>query len=376
MDYNAECTQSNFDMKRFFLTLLLLLTACVQPTAAPGLETATPVPSPTETPMPVTPTSAPGSTAMPEPSVTLQRGINLGNMLEAPNEGEWGLFVEEEYFDLIQEAGFDFVRLPVKWFAHTKDVGHNDGDAGHEIIPEFFTRVDEVVGWALKRDLKIIIDFHHYDELMANPNLDQFLFMWEQIAEHYQDSPSEVIFELLNEPHDKMDAALWNTYIDYGLMVIRESNPTRDVIVGPVNWNAYDSLPALEIPQDEHLIVTFHYYLPFQFTHQGAEWVEGSDPWLGTTWDATDSEKAEISAHFDSVAEWAERHNNIRILLGEFGAYSKADMASRIRWTEFVAREAERHGFAWAYWEFASGFGIYDPEAGVWREELLRALIP
>jgi len=75
------------------------------------------------------------------------------------------------------------------------------------------------------------------------------------------------------------------------------------------------------------------------------------------------------------VADWAQRHK-VRILLGEFGAYSKADMDSRVRWTEFVRSEAERHGFAWAYWEFASGFGVYDPDAKVWREDLLEALIP
>ena len=330
---------------------------------------------PTHTPEP-TETSTPKPTPTPFTAVALRRGVNLGNMLEAPREGEWGLFVREEYFDLVRDAGFDFVRLPVRWFAHTKDIGHDDGDAGHEITPQFFARVDEVVGWALERNLKIIIDFHHYDELMANPNLDQFLFMWQQIAEHYQDYPPEVLFELLNEPHDQMDAALWNTYIGYGLRVIRESNPTREVIIGPVNWNAFDSLSMLEMPNDKHLIVTFHYYLPFQFTHQGAEWVEGSDPWLGTAWNATGAEKAEITSHFDSVAEWAQRHNNVRVLLGEFGTYSKADMESRVRWTEYVAREAERHGFGWAYWEFASGFGIYDPAARVWRDELLQALIP
>jgi endoglucanase len=63
------------------------------------------------------------------------------------------------------------------------------------------------------------------------------------------------------------------------------------------------------------------------------------------------------------------------VLLGEFGAYSEAPQDSRVRWTEFVRREAERHEFAWAYWEFASGFGIYDPDTKVWREDLLKALI-
>lgn len=322
--------------------------------------------------MPPTPTSTPEPTSTPIPSMTLQRGINLGNMLEAPKEGEWGLFVQEEYFDLIKEAGFDFVRLPVRWNAHA------DQEFPYMIDPTFFARVDEIVNWSLERDLAIIVDFHHYEEMMGDPwsNKDRYLGIWKQVAEHYKDSPSNVLFELLNEPNNQLNASLWNQYLVEALAVVRETNPRRDVVIGPASWNAYDWVSTLDMPDDEHLIVTFHYYLPFQFTHQGAEWVEGSDPWLGTTWVATDAEKAEISAHFDSVADWAQRHNNVRILLGEFGAYSKADLPSRVRWTEFVAREAERQGFAWAYWEFASGFGIYDPDAKVWREELLRALIP
>lgn len=143
-----------------------------------------------------------------------------------------------------------------------------------------------------------------------------------------------------------------------------------------MSWNAYDWVSTLDVPGDEHLIVTFQYYLPFQFTHQSAEWAgDEAQGWLGTTWDATDSEKAEISAHFDLVAEWAKR-KNMRILLGEFGAYHRADMDSRVCWTDYIAREAERRGFARAYWEFGAGYGIYDPDAKVWREELLKALIP
>ena len=325
-------------------------------------------PSPTSTP-----TSTPEPTLTPTPSVMLRRGVNLGNMLEAPKEGEWGLFVQEEYFDLIKEAGFDFVRLPVRWNTHAGQ------ESPYTIDADFFTRVDEVVNWALERDLAIIIDFHHYEEMMWDPwsHGDRYLGIWKQVAEHYREYPSNVLFELLNEPNDQLNASLWNEYLAESLQVVRESNPTRDVLIGPASWNAYDWVSTLDVPNDENLIVTFHYYLPFQFTHQGAEWEgEEAQKWLGTTWEATDAEKAEISAHFNSVAEWAQRHNNVRILLGEFGAYDKADMPSRGRWTEFVAREAERLGFAWAYWEFAAGFGIYDPDAKVWREDLLKALIP
>ena len=314
-------------------------------------------------------------TFTPEPTptaVTLRRGINFGNMLEAPNEGDWGLRVQEEYFDLVKNAGFDFVRLPIKWSAHAQQ------ESPYTIDPAFFARVDQIVNWAVQRDMTIIVNIHHYREIMSDPwgNKDRYLGLWKQIAEHYKDYPSNVLFELLNEPNDQLDAQLWNEYLAESLSIVRESNPRREVVIGPVFWNSHEWISTLDVPDDEHLIVTFHYYLPFQFTHQGAEWIGSeSQNWLGKTWEATDAQKAEIISHFDSVAQWAER-KHVRILLGEFGAYSKAPQDSRVRWTAFVAREAERHGFAWAYWELASGFGVYDPTAEAWREDLLKALIP
>ena len=121
--------------------------------------------------------------------------------------------------------------------------------------------------------------------------------------------------------------------------------------------------------------MTVHYYLPFQFTHQGAEWAEGTDAYLGTTWDGTEAEKKLIKDDFDRAVKWAAQAGR-PIFLGEFGAYYKADMDSRARWTEFIARQAEERGWSWAYWEFGSGFGAFDPESKEWRQPLLNALIP
>lgn len=315
------------------------------------------------------------STSQPEPTipapVLLERGINFGNMLEAPNEGDWGLTVQEAYFDHVKEAGFDFVRLPVRWNAHAA-MGYP-----YTIDPAFFARVDQVISWALARDLTIIVNLHHYEELATDPwsHKDRFLGLWRQIADHYKDAPVKVLFELCNEPNGELNAALWNQYMAEALAVVRETNPTRDVVIGPVQWNAYDWLSTLDVPNDEHLIITYHYYLPFQFTHQGAEWIgDESQKWLGTEWGSA-AEQAEITAHFNAVADWSKRHGNVRILLGEFGAYSKAPQESRVRWTAFVREQAEAHGFAWAYWEFGSGFGLYDPQARQWRSDLLKALI-
>jgi endoglucanase len=62
---------------------------------------------------------------------------------------------------------------------------------------------------------------------------------------------------------------------------VRASNPERTVIAGPARWNIVDALPELRLPDDDRLTVTVHYYSPFRFTHQGADWLEGAAGWRG-----------------------------------------------------------------------------------------------
>ena len=301
----------------------------------------------------------------------LGRGVNLGNALEANYEGEWGMTLDESYFRLIAEAGFNSVRIPIRWSAHAA------ANAPYTIEPEFLARVDWAVEQALTNDLHVIINIHHYEEIMQDPDAHaaRFLGIWQQLAVHYQDQPAQVLFELLNEPNTNLPAFRWNDFLAAAITTIRTTNPTRIIVVGPAGWNSANELANLELPADQQLIVTFHFYEPFHFTHQGAEWAQGADAWLGTTWEGSESERRQLTSLLDKAVAWSERHGR-PLLMGEFGAYSKADMASRVRWTTFMARAAEERGFSWAYWEFGSGFGVYDRVAGQWNEELLQALVP
>nr|QQK84797.1 endoglucanase [uncultured bacterium] len=302
----------------------------------------------------------------------MQRGVNLGNALEAPYEGAWGVILREEYFRLIREAGFDTVRIPIRWSAHANPV------PPYTIDERFFRRVDWAIDQALLHGLTVIINVHHYDELMTNPeeHRERFLALWDQIARRYAARPATLLFELLNEPHARLTAPVWNQLLAEALQVVRQTNPTRWVVIGPTQWNHVRSLPSLELPkEDPHIIVTFHYYEPFPFTHQGASWVPGSMVWLGTKWEGREEERQTIVQDLDFAVLWA-REQNRPLFLGEFGAYSRADLPSRVRWTEFVARQAEARGIPWCYWEFCSGFGIYDPRTQRWRDQLLWALIP
>jgi len=301
----------------------------------------------------------------------ISRGVNLGNALEAPIEGQWGVIIKDEYFKLIKDAGFDHVRIPVRWSAHA------DTKPPYTIEKSFFERVDHVVNEALKNGLYVIINIHHYEEMMEKPerHKDRFLKIWEQISVHYKDYPERLWLELLNEPCHYLDSKLWNQYLKEAIAIIRKTNPARKIVVGPTDWNSVYKLKELELPKDPNLVVTFHYYNPFRFTHQGAEWVSPSPP-VGTKWLGTELEKLLISGELDMAVEWSKKNNNIPLFLGEFGAYNKADMDSRVRWTSYVARSAEKRGIAWCYWEFCAGFGIYDPVSGEWRTPLLKALIP
>ncbi|HMO65604.1 MAG TPA: glycoside hydrolase family 5 protein [Verrucomicrobiota bacterium] len=301
----------------------------------------------------------------------LGRGINLGNALEAPTEGAWGLTLEEGYFEAIRQAGFQHVRLPVRWSAHAAK------EAPYTIEPGFLARVDWAVEQAVSRGLRVVLNVHHYEEIFADPGAHQerFLAIWRQLAEHYAGRPDTLVFELLNEPHDRLTHEAWNELHPRVLRLIREKHPDRPVVIGPGNWNAAAALPRLKLPPgDRRIIVTFHHYEPFAFTHQGAEWVKDAPP-VGKRWTGTSEERSAIRGQLEAAAAWAKQENR-PLYLGEFGAYSKADLDSRVRWTRAVREEAERLGMSWAYWEFGSGFGAFDRQAGVWREPLLRALAP
>jgi endoglucanase len=303
----------------------------------------------------------------------LGRGVNLGGALEAPAEGMWGVTLQEEYFPIIKSAGFDAVRVPIRWS------GYADRDPPYTIDPTFFDRIDWVVEQAFSQDLLVVINVHNYEKLVREPaaHRDRFLAMWKQIAEHYQEYSNDLLFEILNEPNTELDAGAWNELLVDALDVIRETNPERNVVIGPVQWNNVDALSTLDLPEnDRHIIVTVHYYEPFPFTHQGAEWVTGSYEWMGTTWEGTKEEKQAIIDDFDMVAAWGKEHDR-PVYVGEFGAYMKVDMQYRAAWTAFVARQAEERDVGWAYWEFcAGGFGAYDTMWRAWNEDLLDALIP
>jgi endoglucanase len=347
---------------------LLLLASCDGAAPAAPDPTVNPIPPVRPAPAPVLP--------------ALGRGVNFGNMLEAtPREGDWGLRVTEEFFDRAQEAGAVTIRLPVRFSNYAAVT------PPYTLSDSILSRVAWAVDQARRRDLNIVIDMHHHTQLSSSTldrgepvvpaaNLeDRFVAMWGQIADRFRDaSVDHVAFELLNEPNGDMTSARWNALLRRALAEIRRTNPTRWVVIGPVQWNSAFKLSELSLPDDPRLIVTIHNYDPFAFTHQGAEWVGGSTAWLGTTC-CNGTQINELVTPLETAARWNASQPVQRALwLGEFGAYSTGLMADRARYARLMRDEAERRGMSWAYWELAAGFGFWDPNRGLYRAELRTAL--
>ena len=273
------------------------------------------------------------------------------------------------HFKAIKDGGFQTVRLNLQAFAHM--------DAANRLDPAWVATLDRLAGVALGQGLTVILDEHDFnacgqDLATCEPRLTAF---WRQIAAHYANAPGKLVFEILNEPNGQLDDEAWNRLLAIELAQIRSTNRTRTVIVGPASWNSPQHLEALRLPPgDHHLIVTVHYYAPMEFTHQGAPWTPQFAHLSGVTW-GTQEDLQKLDQDFSRVDHWAAAHER-PILLGEFGAYEKGDMGSRVRYISAVARAAERRGWAWAYWQFDSDFIAWDMKRDAWIEPIRQALIP
>lgn len=330
------------------------------------------------------------------------RGINLGNGFDAPSIGEWGVILEENHFKYVKEAGLDHVRLPVRFSAYARH------QAPYTIEENFFQKVDWALEMAAKYELSIIVDLHHYEEIMKDPtaHLDRFKGMWKQIAERYKDQPSTVAFELMNEPCDNLNVDILDPLMKETFELVRKSNPTRLIFIDPFFWASTEWLDKMDVSyMDKNTVVTFHMYQPILFTHQGAPWMPPEYATKGILFPGPPPTPVEITGQaelIDWVYAWLHQYNTLGPLenpsgpktvweefdrvtafiektglptyLGEFGAVDYADARSREIFIKMVRKESERRGIGWGYWDDGGNNKGIDVHTGQWTDVIKRAL--
>ena len=340
------------------------------------------------------------------------RGINIGNVLSAPIEGNWAPAITEDYIEDVAEAGFSTVRIPIRFDMHTtsfEEVNYTNASgeyigsaSNYEVDPNYLDRIEQVSSWALSYNMVAIIDVHgdHWfwesykedseyyrtgNDLRAAE--DRFKAIWRDISVRFQITEDNLLFEIMNEAYFSMNAEEVNYINQEILKIIRETNPVRNVIVTGGGKNSYEAPLQLQqsfLESDEHLIATFHYYKPFQFTSSSRE---GRDDFI---W-GSEEDKNKVIVHFDEVYDWSQV-NDIPVFLGEFGAdneggydynnntygsYGGPDQNSRVEYYGFLAEAALERGFSFAAWDAGhkSNKTIYIAPSRSWVEEVKTTLV-
>ena len=338
------------------------------------------------------------------------RGVNLGNVLSAPVEGNWSGAATEQYFIDVAEAGFSNVRIPIDFFG-TRTSGDTSqysananttftGSRADFIVdPLYFDRLEQVIGWGLAQNLVIVLDFHgatlksefiytfdgsedeYTDPTSAKraADLAKFFSIWEQIANRFKDHSDDLIFEVINEPYFHISAEEMNFINNEVISIIRSSggnNVTRKVIVTGGTKTSYQAITTIDpqiINSDNFLIATFHYYRPFSFT-KSSDYRFNVNSW-GSSMD-----KNNVDSEFDIVKNWANGFDPpVAVYLGEFGAdnvygysYRTGDLHlvtannppngtgyadggpdpnSRVKFHGYVANAAIDRGFSFSAWD-------------------------
>jgi endoglucanase len=300
-------------------------------------------------------------------ALPIENCINVAGALEAPREGDWGYKIRERDFATIRAAGFDTIRVPIKFSAHALE------NAPYTIDPAFFARIDEVVAWALKHDLTIILNLCHYTELFEDPDTHEprLIALWAQIAQRYAKTSPKVMFELINEPQEAFSGPRVNRVQAEALAVIRQTNPTRTVIFAGDEWGNINGMDNLELPDDPYVAGTVHYYQPFEFTHQGATWMDDPPP-AGRLWPRP-GELAELAHDLARIAEFRARIQ-APVLLGEYGVGVEVPMTQRADWTRAMTRAFREINMPACYFNFTGGFDSYDRSVENWHAPILEAL--
>lgn len=330
------------------------------------------------------------------------KGVNLSGWFQAGSARAIH-FTKYTKKDLqeIKSLGCDVIRLPINLHAMT------GGAPDYTIDPLFFQFLDIVVDQCEELGLALILDNHTFDPAVkTKPSVEKVLLkVWEQMAEHYADRGDFLYYEILNEPHGISPRA-WGKIQLNVLKRIREFDQKHWVIVGGANWNDIDSLYLLPDMDDDKLIYTFHFYDPFLFTHQGADWTdppliplknvpypydhqrmpslpkELANTWIRESFKSDYPKNANNEALEKRITKAAEfgRKTGKPVFCGEFGVYKpNSQEEDRVYWYQSVREIFAKYEIPWTSWDYRGGFGLFIKDSNELFEHdlnlpLLRAL--
>lgn len=319
----------------------------------------------------------------------IKTGWNLGNTLECYNykdyakDGEtaWGNpKTTPEMIQAVCDAGFNAIRIPVTWGEHLND---------DTIDSAWLDRVQKVVDYAYDRDMIVILNMHHDDYTWFRPveseysaNSAKLCSIWKQICSRFGDYGDRLIFEGMNEPRTVGSAGEWmggtheerviiNKYEQDFVNTVRASggnNAKRALIVTSYAASyVSDAVNDVVIPDDDNIIVSIHYYSPWDFANGDT-----------TQW-GSDSDKADLEAGFRTLKEkFADK--GTPVIIGEYGTTAASSNDVRSNYYEYYVSAAAKYGIKCFVWDNnvssgESSFGLLNRKNLTWNQSILDAIM-
>ena len=316
-------------------------------------------------------------------------GTNISHWLSQSNargEQRRNYFTEKDV-KYLAGLGFYHIRIPVDEVQLWTDDDKEDAEG--------FSLLKQALGWCKKYGLDAVVDLHilrshHFNDkvkpLFTQPEAQERFFQcWRDLSRELKDCPVEdVAYELMNEPvaNDPED---WNKLIKKVVPLIREKEPNRKIVIGSNRWQNPDTFDQLYIPaNDPNIILSFHMYEPFLFTHHTASWTSIKDYKGPVNYPGVivkpesieglpDSLRAEILKnknyydiqsirdHFKKPVAIAKKYN-LPLYCGEWGCLTTVPDAARFQWFRDVKSVLEENDIGWATWEYKSDFGIINKQ--------------
>jgi endoglucanase len=166
--------------------------------------------------------------------------------------------------------GFETVRLPVA-FDHFL-VGQEE-----TLEPMLLQQLDRIYRQCRQLNMNLVLVYHYGKLRNENPATEneRIIKMWKQVMRSFVTyDPNHLFYELYNEPTTDMD--VWKSSANTLVRELRKEDPDRIFIIGGANYNGINELLDMGplLVDDGKIIYTFHFYEPYVFTHQGADWTK------------------------------------------------------------------------------------------------------
>lgn len=294
-------------------------------------------------------------------------------------DSSWNNPIKDEYFQLVKSAGFNSVRIPVRW-------QHNSNPETHEVNPARLNGVMDDIKLAIDAGLAVVVSFHWYHEIMyagnhatTNPDYyakekQHFAAIWSQVAakaEALNFPDSMLVWDILNEP-TFVNTDILNDVMMTGYDAIRAAAPGKTIMFEAHHAAKFGDLGALKLPKDGNIIFSGHYYEPYTYSHQGHGYAcKGDDAYANTAKTDMKNYVAQAKKLYPDV-----NGGNIPMNMGEFsvtsqyGGCGKQGPSDKMRakWAQTTIEAAEMYDVSWHYWALAGvgGFEAYDKQNNTW----------